>query len=417
MSTHAHSARKSAAATDIWERDRLEALDALDILDTPSEPEFDRVARLIKNIFGVKIALVTMIDAHRQWYKACIGLQASEVSRRDTFCTQTIRSNDPVIVPNALNDPRFSGNRHVLGEPHVRFYAGVPLRTSDGQAIGTVCAIDYEPRPFGEREIGILTDLAEVVISELELRKLAAVDMLTGVMSRRSFREEGANAIALSMRHQSHLSCIAIDIDHFKTVNDTYGHAAGDKALAAVAGAIRDTLRQSDHIGRLGGEEFAVLLPHTGRAKALEVGEKLRAVVEALTIDIGTQKIGVTASFGIAQFDIAAKNIDILLAHADSALYEAKKAGRNRCVGWRRSAAAEMMLRRRVLKAGLIVFNGRQSTMDCTVRSISDGGAGLDVSDALALPQQFGLLIRADGFETECRIVSRTDRHMEVEFC
>jgi diguanylate cyclase (GGDEF)-like protein len=405
----------SPSASDPWEDARLEALGRLDILDSPPEPAFDRIARLIKNIFGVDIAIVSMIDAHRQWYKACIGMPVGEVPRRDTFCTLTIREAEPVVSNDTTKDPRFADNPYVVGEPYVRFYAGVPLRTADGHAVGTLCAIHSEPKAFGDREVAILRDLADVVMAEIELRQLASTDVLTGTMSRRAFEEDGANAVALSLRHKTHLSCIAVDLDHFKRVNDTYGHAAGDKTLVTATNAIKESLRQSDRIARIGGEEFVILLPHTNRAGALEVAEKLREKIEATPIDVGAVKIGITASFGVAALDIATKDLDLLLAHADTALYEAKSGGRNKCVAWR-SAEADAAVRRRVLKAGQVIFNGRQSAIDCTVRSLSEEGASLDVSSTLGIPSAFMLAIRADGFETECRVVSRTERRIEVEF-
>lgn len=411
----AHAVQTAPRAPVDAEDARLEALSRLDVLDTPPEPEFDRIARLVRNIFGVSIALVSMIDAHRQWYKACIGMPVDEVPRKDTFCTLTIRESEPVVCNDATKDPRFAQNPHVTGEAHIRFYAGVPLRTSDGHAIGTLCAIDTEPKEFGAREVAILQDLADVVMGEIELRQLAATDMLTGAMSRRAFKQDGANAVALSLRHESDLSCIAVDLDHFKRVNDTYGHAAGDKVLIAAVNAIKESLRQSDRMARLGGEEFAILLPHTNRAGALEVAEKLRRKIEATSIDIGAVKIGVTASFGVAALDTAAKDIDLLLAHADTALYDAKNSGRNKCVAWR-NAKAEAAVRRRVLKAGQVIFNGRQSAIDCTVRTLSGEGAGLEVSSSSGIPPAFTLAIPADGLEAECQVVSRVDRRIEVEF-
>jgi diguanylate cyclase (GGDEF)-like protein len=414
MHSQARSERDDTAI-DAWERGRLEALDRLDVLDTPPEAEFDRVARLIKNIFDVNIALVSMIDAHRQWYKACIGMPVSEVPRKDTFCKLTIREAEPVVVADTTKDPRFSDSPYVTGEPHIRFYAGVPLRTSDGHAIGTLCAIDDRPRPFSDRDVAILRDLADIVMTEIELKQLATTDVLTGAMSRRAFKEDGGNAVALSLRHKTYLSCVAVDLDHFKRINDTYGHAAGDKVLVAASNAIRESLRQSDRIARIGGEEFAVLLPHTNRAGAFEVAEKLREKVESTVVEIGAVNIGITASFGVAALDIATRDIDTLLAHADAALYEAKNTGRNKCVAWR-NIHADAGARRRVLKAGQVLFNGRRSAIDCTVRSLSDAGAGLDVSSTLGIPSVFTLAIRADGLETACQVVSRTERYIEVEF-
>ncbi|MEQ1951914.1 sensor domain-containing diguanylate cyclase [Mesorhizobium sp. CN2-181] len=402
---------------EIREAERLVALDRLDILDAPRNESFDRIVRVIKNVFDVPIALVSVMDAHRQLYKACEGMGVDQVDRRSTFCTHALLAATPTIVPDALLDPRFANNPHVAGEPHVRFYAGVPLRTSDGHNIGTVCAIDMKPRPFGDRQVDILRDLAQLAMDQIELQQLATVDALTGTLTRRGFRTGGERALALARRHKHNLSLIAFDIDHFKTINDSYGHAAGDEVLAGIAGACSGNLRQSDIFGRIGGEEFAIILPHTDRRGAVETAEKLRSIIAGLPFEPNGSRRQVTASFGVSTLDLVTKDIDSLLAHADTALYEAKAEGRNRVVAWRSHHTAETHARRRVLKAGLIHFNGRRSTMDCTVRTLSTEGAGLDIISCIGLPDEFNLAIRSDRIDMPCRIVSRTERHVEVEFC
>jgi diguanylate cyclase (GGDEF)-like protein len=416
MPQEAPAPASTEAGPDRAEALRLEALDRLDILDTPKEEAFDRIARLIRNIFDLPIGVVSVIDGHRQWIKASDGTNVREIELGKTFCALTVQRSGPLIVPDALADPRFHKSPHVIGYPYVRFYAGMPLTTHDGYNIGTICAIGHEPRTFSEREAGILSDLARVTMDELELRQLAVTDNLTGLMSRGAFREEAEKAIALALRHKHHLSIVAIDLDHFKSINDRYGHGVGDTVLRGVAQACMETQRQTDHLGRLGGEEFAALLPHTDRAGAMETAEKLRLTIQGLIFNAAGKEIDVAASFGVASLDLETKDFDTLLAHADAALYEAKAAGRNRSVGWRRAVEAVGHARRRVLKAGRIIFNHQSSTIDCTVRTLGDTGAGLDVIHTDGVPAEFILAIRSDGFERECRTVSRTNRHLEVEF-
>jgi len=410
------SIRDVHAEDDYAEDLRLEALDRFDVLDTPREDGFDGIARLIKAIFKVPVGIVSVMDAHRQWYKACDGLAISEVPRKDTLCDVTIRESRPLVIEDAAADPRFASNPLVAGAPHIRFYAGVPLQTRGGQNIGTLCAIDFEPRTFGAEQVQILTDLARIAMAEFELRQLVAVDSLTGVLSRRAFKDEGARAMALARRHELDVSAIAFDLDHFKQINDEHGHAAGDLVLTSVAKKFRDMLRRTDHLGRLGGEEFALLLPHTDRRGALDAAEKLRRVLSEMEFVVGNKTIKVTASFGVATLDADIEDLDALLARADVALYQAKAAGRDCSVAWRRNDLLDISVRRRVLKAGRIVFNNRRSTIDCTVRSLSDEGAGIDLSSSTGVPDTFRLLLRADGFETACRVTSRTERHLDVEF-
>ncbi|MDG4883940.1 sensor domain-containing diguanylate cyclase [Mesorhizobium sp. WSM4884] len=405
------------AMEDVAEAERLEALNCFDVIDTPREEAFDRITRLIRNIFDVPVAIVSMIDGHRQWYKSYEGLENREVSRDETFCKYTLQDMTPLVVPDARDDIRFAQNPMVTAGPQVRFYAGVPLRTNKGHNIGTVCAIGFEPRAFTPRETAILCDLAALAMDELELRQLASVDPLTGALSRRAFKERAANAIALAQRHEHGLACIAFDLDHFKSINDGHGHATGDKVLAAVAAACRGQLRGTDIFGRLGGEEFALVLPHTDRAQMGGVAEKVREAIERVAVRNGETPVPVTSSFGMAALDARTADIEALLANADAALYEAKAAGRNRCVAWRSPNDAPGSPRRRVLKAGRILFNNRMSSIDCTVRTLGGDGAGLDVTSSIGVPGTFNLQIRSDAFDSCCRIASQTERHIEVEFC
>jgi len=401
---------------DNEEAARLEALDRYDVLDTPREESLDRIARLIRDIFGVPVALVTVIDAHRQWYKSCFGLEATEVARQESFCRFTIRQNNPIIVPDAREDARFAENPNVVGPPFVRFYAGVPLTTPDGHNIGTICAIDFRPRQFTDREVAIFRDLAKVAMDELALRQLASVDSLTGALARRAFKEEGARSIALAQRHRHNLACVAFDLDHFKRVNDTYGHAAGDSVLASAVDVVRRHLRKSDIVGRLGGEEFAILLPHTAHAEAIEVAEKVRQALQRQAHTASNQRFNVTASFGVAALDRDTGDIDGLLGRADAALYRAKAAGRNQIVASEAGELRTKSVARRVLKSGRIIFNAYSSSIDCTVRLLSEDGATLAVSSSIGIPDKFTLAIRSDNIEAACRVIERTERLLEVEF-
>jgi diguanylate cyclase (GGDEF)-like protein len=394
---------------------RLAALQNLDVLDSPSELGFDRIAELIKLIFDVEIGIVSMIDAHRQWYKSVIGLASSEASLDSTFCRYTLQLGRPVIVPDATKDDRFYNNPHVTDGPKIRFYAGAPITTQEGLVIGTVCAIDKNVREFGDRETAILTHLAAIVMRELELRREAATDVLTGASSRRAFKDEVKKHLSLAKRHVMPLSCIALDIDHFKRVNDTYGHAAGDQVLAGMVNALRTTLRQSDFIGRVGGEEFAILLPQTELATAISVAEKLRLLVKELRFPGSNPPIAVSASFGVSAMG-GSDDIETLLNRADHALYQAKRSGRDRVCSASAPNEAERTNRRRVLKAGQIIFNEGRSTYDCTVRSLWDNGAEIAVSLPAVVPEHFVLLLRGSAEKYNCSLANRTATSVEARF-
>ena len=141
------------------EDERLSALRALLLLDTPPEERFDRLARFVAEQLDVPIALLKLVDGQRQWFKARVGLDATETPRDISFCGHAIMKNDLFIVEDASRDPRFSDNPLVTGEPHIRFYAGAPLSAPGGHRIGTLCVIDTVPRTLGPVELSILDAL------------------------------------------------------------------------------------------------------------------------------------------------------------------------------------------------------------------------------------------------------------------
>ncbi|MEO3388881.1 sensor domain-containing diguanylate cyclase [Mesorhizobium sp. CAU 1741] len=405
---------KEAPVANQQEAGRLSALDRLDLLDTPRDEAFARIVRLIQNIFNVPLGLVSLMDGHRQWHMACPSGMDGEAERKDTFCQYPVATGQSLVIRDASQDPLFAHNPHVLADNGIRFYAGVPLRTRDGHTIGTVCAVGPEPRQFDARELQILTDLADMAMGEIELRQQAGTDVLTGLLSRREFKERASHAIMLGLRHKYPVSCAVIDVDHFKLVNDTHGHAVGDEVLREIAGVCQRELRATDVLGRLGGEEFAAILPHTSLADAVEAAEKLRKAVKLIRVESENVIIKVTASIGLAGMDSVAEDLDMLLARADKALYEAKDQGRDRCVSFRTAVVAGP--RRRVLKGGRIIFNNRFSAIDCTLRSLGDEGAEIDVWNPHDIPEKFTLIIAPENVERSCLVVGRTDKRIEVQF-
>lgn len=320
----------SSFEASLPETERLAIVNELELLYSPPEESFDRIVRLVQNIFDIPIALVSLMDANRQWHKACVGLPRESVDRQHSFCRVPVESGVPLIVPDATLDPRFAVNAFVAGDPFIRFYAGIPLRIAPGAVVGTLCAIDRKPRPFTERDFAILRDLARIAEDEIELRRHADVDVLTDALSRRAFKQLGGRLVQVQPSRHSPVSAIMLDIDHFKAINDTYGHAVGDTVLTAIAARCRAQLRGNDLFGRLGGEEFAILLPQTGSDGAMVVAEKLRQSIRETPIVAGDNQLHVTASFGIATAEMNFPSLDHLLAAADSALYGAKASGRDR---------------------------------------------------------------------------------------
>ncbi|QQP93044.1 GAF domain-containing protein (plasmid) [Skermanella sp. TT6] len=156
------------------EPQRLIALNRYDLLDTPPERAFDHITRLAARVLGTPISLVTLIDENRQWFKSRYGLDAPWTRRELAFCSYTILDTETLVVPDAMADDRFAANPLVTGDPNIRFYAGAPLVTPEGHALGTLCVIDRSPHPeFGGEQRRLLRDFADLVMTEIEARSAA----------------------------------------------------------------------------------------------------------------------------------------------------------------------------------------------------------------------------------------------------
>ena len=220
----------------------------------------------------------------------------------------------------------------ILGEWVGRFRAGQPFRFDHARPTGRVIEIRGGAMP-GEGHIATYTDITERKKMEDELRRLATTDPLTGVNNRRRYTEISEREIARCRRYGQPLSVMMLDADHFKRVNDTYGHDIGDRVLKSLARICRETIRDSDILCRFGGEEFTVTLPDTAPETAAEAAERLRAALaEArVPLDDGVE-IQFTVSIGVTSLIDADGGLETLLARADGALYQAKEQGRNRIV-------------------------------------------------------------------------------------
>ncbi len=161
-------------AADQAEAARLSALDVYDILDTPAEAGFDDIVLIAAQICGTPMALISMVDDRRQWFKAAVGIDATETPREIAFCAHAIAQRDTFIVPDATQDQRFAANPLVTGDTALRFYAGAPLVTPEGFALGTLCVLDNEPRTLTTDQLSALQALARQVMARLELRRALA---------------------------------------------------------------------------------------------------------------------------------------------------------------------------------------------------------------------------------------------------
>ena len=212
----------------------------------------------------------------------------------------------------------------------------VELKMPDGRpkwALASYLTLTYEGQPA---VLGWFYDVTQQTLAEQQLELLARTDALTGLHNRRSFMEIAETELSRATRHGGQLAILMLDIDHFKSINDTHGHRVGDTVLQAFGALCQRTLRPYDTMGRVGGEEFAVVLPQASRDQASIVSERIRQLVERTQL---SQERGLplhfTVSIGVTGPADSTTNIDTLLNQADSALYEAKRAGRNQVAVYR----------------------------------------------------------------------------------
>lgn len=290
------------------------------------------IIQLASYICDTPVAMVTRADATKLDLIAKVGYSGGSVLRSESFCVHAMEKPDAVmVVPDATLDSRFIENPMVVAGPGYRFYAGSPLINPKGEVIGTICVFDYVPRQLNQRQIESLQALSRQVIAMLELKQLSEqlhqtsmTDALTGVNNRRSFDARLDAEFARWQRTGQTFVLALIDIDHFKSFNDSFGHSAGDQALSTVAGLFQHNSRSYDFFARYGGEEFALILSGTDTASAFKTLEKLRLLIANASWPLRQ----LTISTGIASAEHYSNKTQLLEA-ADKALYKAKNLGRN----------------------------------------------------------------------------------------
>lgn len=304
---------------------RLQTLRSLNILDTAPEERFDRVTRLARRVFDVPIALVSLVDKNRQWFKSHEGLDSSETPRDVSFCGHAILGSDVFVIPDAKKDERFADNPLVLQEPYVRFYAGCPLRSHNGMKLGTLCIVDHKPRTLSDGDLDTLIDLASMVERELAALQLATLDELTQISNRRGFAALAQYSLSLCARQDIPACLVFLDLNNFKLINDNFGHAEGDRALIAFADHMRIGFRDSDLFARLSGDEFVVLLTNTSEKIAEEVLARFQQSLDEYN-RAADRDYAITFSYGIVEYvHDKHQTLEALLEDGDTFMYERKK--------------------------------------------------------------------------------------------
>jgi diguanylate cyclase (GGDEF)-like protein len=298
---------------------------------------------------GVPTASISLVDETRQWFKSVQGSVLTETPRKVAFCSHTILSDEILVVPNAAEDVRFSDNPLVTGSEKIMFYAGHPLKAADGSRIGVLCAIDHKPREFSAEDLQTLRDLAALAESELNAktmvdtqnellsqldveRRRALIDPLTRLWNREGIMEILKREHARALRTKSHLGILMADIDYFKRINDTHGHPVGDAVLRDVAKQLVASFREYDAVGRVGGEEFLIVMPISpGKGSVESIASRVCKRVGETRVSTTAGLLSLTISIGGVEETVDfAYNADELIRKADDALYRAKHLGRNR---------------------------------------------------------------------------------------
>ena len=448
------------------ETERLEKLRSYEILDSLPEETYQRITRLAARMLDMPVAVISLVEGDRQWFKAQVGGNRNEIPREQSFCAHAICQDGVFVIEDTTKDARFSQNPFVTDHPNIRFYAGAPLRTYDGLNMGTLAVLDNKPRTLSEDDKQNLTDFAAMVMDAMETRfiidranaaerrfidameslpngfvlydkddrlvicneryreiyaesaeyivpgatfeeiirngvengqypdaigneeawiaqrlemhqnpgepieqhlpgdtwlrvqerrtsegglvgfrfditelkrqereliRLAWTDSLTDAMNRHRFMDLAGKEVERARRRNSELSLLLLDADHFKQINDKYGHAAGDAILKGLVERWTRSLRSHDLIGRIGGEEFSILLPDANAAHAMRTAERLRKEIAEVPFAFEGQLLRVTVSIGVATL-AAGEDLPALMQRADRALYRAKEAGRDEVI-------------------------------------------------------------------------------------
>lgn len=250
----------------IDEASRIKSLFKLDVLDTPAEERFDRITRLAKRMFDVPIALISLVDKNRQWFKSKQGLDVEETSRNVSFCAHAIakpistnHTHRIMEIPDALLDSRFSDNPLVTCKPNIRFYAGFVLRSYNDYNLGTLCIIDTIPRQLSASEKEALFDFGMIAQNALQSLRHEDKDIYTELYNRRGFLSIAEFMLESCQRQKLEASLVYFDMLNYTELIKEYGELIEEEILSNFVGILKDTFRKSDLLARIGDDKFVVL--------------------------------------------------------------------------------------------------------------------------------------------------------------
>jgi len=295
------------------------------------------ISELTCELAGADACSIMLLDAKRERLlaKAAYGLRVGDLTRvsfavGEGVAGWVVHSGEPALIADVTQDARFA--HRTDPSTAICSMACVPLLVR-GEPVGVMTATSKHPGAFTPGDLDMLSFVAKTIALDIEnvrLRKVSVTDPLTGAFNREYLHERLPVEIDTAEARATPLSVAMVDVDHFKAVNDRFGHEVGDRTLVVVAERLRSAIRGADVLVRYGGEEFLVLLPNTDAERARDVAERMRLKMQEDAIAAGSARIEIRVSVGVAQYKGAPESADLLIRRADTALYAAKGRGRNR---------------------------------------------------------------------------------------
>lgn len=298
-----------------FEQLKSEVLQRYRILRSEGIHDADHIAQATSLALGAPIVIAALNERYRTWYRSSHGVSENLFDSLQAFCSSANLSDEVFAIADARLDPYFSREAAVTGSPNVVFFAGTPLNDPDGKRLGSLCIIDSQPRTLAPEEVNLLKSMAHIISQDICARSagryavqdlidsekercalydLAVTDPLTKTLNRRAFFRFAEREVLRAQRHKHPISVLMFDIDHFKRVNDIHGHAIGDEVIVQLSRLVADSIRDTDLLGRLGGEEFGLILPETGIEAALLLANRLREAAKGLRFKSAEGEFGVT---------------------------------------------------------------------------------------------------------------------------
>lgn len=337
----------------IFEQQRTEVLQRYRVLRGDQAHDAACLADLVAASLKVKFVHVGLYKRYRARYQCSRGFSDYPTDDVETYFARMHLSQGLFQTDDIDTEEYFQSETYGLTLPDFKSLAGIPLTDPHGKRFGTLCIAAEDNRTFDPDELNLLSSFAHVVSNDIcvrsaahyavedllqlerekcELFELATIDPLTNALNRRSFERFANREIARMKRDQVQLSTLMLDLDHFKDVNDKHGHAVGDQVIAKFVSVITKCVRQEDLVGRLGGEEFAVVLIETNVSDAEIVAKRIGNTIKQFEFPGVTGPFSITCSIGISEPTIEDESIASSISRADEALYIAKQTGRDRTV-------------------------------------------------------------------------------------